>query len=77
MNEHMDANEFKTKCLKVVDKVKKTRKSVIITKRNIPIAQLVAIDFEQKKPIFGCMKGTIEVKGDIVKPTGEKWDVLD
>ena len=77
MSEYMKAGEFKAQCLKVMDKVKKTRRRVIITKRNIPVAQLVPIDFEHEKPIFGCMKGTIEIKGDIIKPTGEKWDVLN
>lgn len=76
MSEYMKAGEFKAECLKVMDRVKATRRKVIITKRNVPIAQLVPIDSDQEKKIFGCMKGTIEIKGDIVKPTGEKWDVL-
>jgi len=73
----MKAGEFKAECLKVMDSVKKTRKRVIITKGNIPVAQLVPIDYEEKKEIFGCMKGTVKIKGDIVNPTGERWDVLD
>lgn len=73
----MKAGQFKSQCLKVMDKVKRTKKRVIITKRNVPVAQLVPIEPEEEKPIFGCMKGTIEIKGDITKPTGEKWNVLD
>lgn len=76
VNEYMKAGEFKAECLKVMDKVKKTRRKVIITKRNIPVAQLVPIDSDQEKEVFGCMKGTIHIKGDIVKSTGEKWDVF-
>jgi len=77
MKKSMKAGEFKAECLKVMDQVKKTRRTVVITKRNIPVAQLVPMDWEKEKPIFGCMKGTIEIKGDIVKDTGEKWDVFD
>ncbi|MDN3506058.1 MAG: type II toxin-antitoxin system prevent-host-death family antitoxin [Simkaniaceae bacterium] len=77
MKRSIKAGEFKAECLKIMDQVKKTRKKVIITKRNVPVAQLVPMDMDIERPIFGCMKGTIEITGDIVKPTGEKWDVFD
>ena len=77
MKKYMKASEFKADCFKVMDQVKKTGKKVVITKRNIPVAQLVPIEREEEKPIFGCMKGTIEIKGDIIKSTKEKWVVFD
>jgi len=61
----MDVDEFQAKCLSVIDKVQKTKRSVIITQRNVPIAQVVPI--EQKKSIFGCMKGTVKIKKDIIE----------
>lgn len=73
MQRSIKASEFKAKCLKIMDQVEKTRGKVVITKRNIPVAQLVPIDLEIERPIFGCMKGTIKIKGDIVKPTKERW----
>jgi len=76
MKKTMKAGEFKSKCLKVMDDVNKTKKMVIITKRNRPVAKLVPIDDEQTD-IFGCMKGTISIHGDIIEPLGEDWDALN
>ena len=48
-------------------------KKIIITKRNKPIAQLVPIE-EDDGILFGKMKGTIHVIGDIMAPIDEVWD---
>ena len=73
MDEIMKAGKFKSECLKVMDRVKKSRRSIILTKRNIPVAKLVPIDdFEEE--VFGCMKGTVHVLGDIIGPIDEVWN---
>jgi prevent-host-death family protein len=67
------AGEFKAKCLHLLDEVAQSRKELIITKRGRPVARLVPV--EQEIPqIFGRMKGTVRILGDIVGPTGEKWE---
>ena len=67
------AGQFKAKCLKLMDEVRDRHCEIVITKRGKPVAKLVP--FEQKRPdIFGCMKGTVTILGDIVGPTGEIWD---
>ncbi len=73
MDEHMKAGAFKAQCLKVMDRVKKTRKRIVITKHNKPVALLVPID-EKEATLFGSMKGTIHILEDIVAPIGEVWD---
>lgn len=73
MTEHMKAGKFKAQCLKVMDRVKKTRKKIVITKHNKPVAQLVPIE-EKETSLFGSMKGSIHILGDIVAPIGEAWD---
>jgi prevent-host-death family protein len=73
MDEYMKAGEFKAECLKVMDRVKRTRKKVVITKRNIPVAKLVPID-EQEEKIIGKLKGTVEFKKDLFQPIDEVWD---
>lgn len=73
MTEHMKAGKFKSECLKVMEKVRRTRRRIIITKRNIPVAQLVPID-EREIAAFGKLKGTIHFKGDIISPINEVWD---
>ena len=73
MSEYIQAGKFKARCLKLMDKVHRTKRKIIITKRNKPIAQLVPIE-EEKGTLFGKMKGTIHVVGDIISPIDEVWD---
>ncbi len=73
MSEYIQAGKFKARCLKLMDKVQKTRRRIIITKRNKPVAQLVPIEEDSEK-FFGRMKGTIKVVGDIISPIDEVWD---
>ena len=70
MTEYIQAGNFKAKCLKLIDKVHRTKRKIIITKRNKPIAQLVPIE-EKSGSLFGKMKGTIHIVGDIVAPIDE------
>lgn len=73
MDEEMKAGKFKAECLKVMDRVKKTRRKITITKRNVPVAKLVPVDEKEEKG-FGKLKGTIHFKGDIISPIDEEWD---
>jgi prevent-host-death family protein len=73
MKRTMPAGEFKAKCLQIMDEVKSKHIHLIITKRNIPVAELIPIE-TKKRPYFGWMKGTIEITGDIISPIDEEWD---
>lgn len=73
MKQIIKAGTFKAECLKLMDQVKKTRNSIIITKHNKPIAKLVPFE-EKKATIFGKMKGSAHIKGDIIQPIDEDWD---
>jgi prevent-host-death family protein len=73
MSEFMKAGKFKAECLKVMERVRRTRRRVVITKRNIPVAQMVPIE-KKDEELYGKMKGTIHFKGDITKSIGEEWD---
>ena len=66
------AGEFKARCLKLMDHVRATRRPIVITKRGKPVARLVPVE-EETPSIFGRMKGTVTIHGDIVGPTGEEW----
>jgi prevent-host-death family protein len=68
------AGEFKAKCLELMDWVAAGNEEIIITKRGKPVAKLVPIAPVSKREIFGYMKGTFDIVGDIVAPTGEKWE---
>lgn len=56
-----------------MDEVRDRRTTIVITKRGEPVARLVPVD-SAPRLLFGCMRGTVTVHGDIVAPTGEKWD---
>jgi prevent-host-death family protein len=71
----MGAGEFKARCLKVMDQVRATREPVLITKRGRPVAKLVPVD-RRGDDIFGCLKGVMEIVGDIESPVvaPEEWE---
>ena len=70
---HINAAQFKAKCLKLIDEVAATRKPLIITKRGKPLAKLVPIEDEMLPPLFGYMKGTVQILGDIVNVPHDAW----
>ncbi len=70
------AGEFKAKCLKLMDQVAKTREPIIITKHGKPVAKLAPVENEVKS-LFGYMKGTVTILGDIVSPIDEKWSAIE
>lgn len=67
------AGEFKAKCLKLLDEVAKQHREIIITKRGKPVARLAPLA-NNGVDIFGRMRGTVEILGDIVSSTGEAWN---
>jgi prevent-host-death family protein len=69
------AGEFKARCLKLMDEVRTTRRPLVITKRGRPIAKPVPVEEpESRREIFGCMKGTVTIHGDIGGPIeGVDW----
>jgi len=68
------AGVFKAKCLKIMDDVQKYHSEVIITKHGKAVAKLVSIEMSPKKKLLGLMKGKVIIHGDIVGPTGERWE---
>ena len=70
---NINASEFKTKCLKLIDEVATTHELLVISKRGKPLVKLVPIVDETPKSMFGYMKGTVTIHGDIVAPLDEVW----
>ena len=68
------AGEFKAKCLKLMDEVAATGEELIITKHGKPVARLVPAK-EERPSLFGSMKGTVKILGDIMEPVWEPgWE---
>jgi prevent-host-death family protein len=66
---------FKAECLKLMDEVARTGRSVLITKHGKPVAQLAPVAAEPGS-LFGYMKNTVQIKGDAVAATGETWNAM-
>jgi prevent-host-death family protein len=71
------AGKFKATCLRLMDEVQSTRESLVITKNGRPVAKLVPAD-GPAEDIFGCLRGQVEIVGDIVSPVTplEDWEGL-
>lgn len=67
------AGEFKTHCLQLIDQVNNREIELIITKRGKPLAKLIPVTISTPS-VFGCLKDTAVISGDLVEPTGESWD---
>ena len=63
----MPAGEFKARCLRVMEDVKKYRTPVVITKKGRAVAKLVPPD-APATDVFGCMAGTARIVGDVQAP---------
>ena len=63
---------FKAECLKLMDQVARTGQPVVITKHGKPVAQLVPMPAEPTS-LFGYMKNTLIIRGDVVAPTDDRW----
>jgi len=73
----LPAGQFKARCLKIMDEVQSTRVPVTITKKGRPVVKLVPADGPPEE-IFGCLKGEIEIVGDVMAPLvpPEDWEAL-
>jgi prevent-host-death family protein len=71
------AGEFKARCLRVMEEVKKYRTPVVITKKGRAVAKLVPPD-TPATDVFGCMAGTARIVGDVEAPiiAAGAWEAL-
>lgn len=75
---NIPAGEFKAKCLKLMDDVQKSQREIVITKYGKPVAKLVPVkDRKRSSSIIGMLKGTSRIHGDLIEPTGERWEADD
>ena len=69
------ASEFKAKCLKMMDEVAATGEPVVITKNGVPISQLIPAK-RRPETLFGALKGSVSIRGNIIGPVDAEWDAL-
>jgi prevent-host-death family protein len=75
--EALSISRFKATCLAVLDRVRRTGEPVLVTKRGVPLAQVVPPPppAPPEGGGFGCMRGTAREIGDLLEPLAE--DDLD
>lgn len=77
--EEMAISKFKATCLAVLDRVRRTRKPVLITRFGDPIAEVVPPSTPRHPERWlGGLKSTGKITGDIVAPVigAKEWDAL-
>jgi len=68
------AAQFKAHCLSLLERVRQSRRPIIVTKHGRPVAQVVPFR-APRRSIVGFSKGTVKILDDIVASSGERWDV--
>lgn len=77
--ESMAISEFKARCLAVLERVRRTGRPLLITKRGKPIAEVIPPTLATSGAAWlGAMHGTARISGDIVAPvvTPEDWEAI-
>jgi prevent-host-death family protein len=78
--EEIAISKFKATCLATLERVRKTRRPIRVTRFGVPVAEVVpAAPQSKKQDWLGSMAGTIRIKGDIVNPASAEndWEVLN
>ena len=65
------AGQFKARCLELIDLVKEKRLELIVTKRGKPVARLVPLPDHTPSGLWGRLRNTVTLVGDITLPVAE------
>jgi prevent-host-death family protein len=69
-------SKFKAKCLSLLEEVNKTKIPLRVTRRGIPLADVVPASPEaEERTWIGSMTGTLKISGDIVSPVIDPEDI--
>jgi prevent-host-death family protein len=69
----LSVSEFKATCSSVLEQVRRDRRSVLLTKRGVPIAEIVPVKTKEKAV---PLKASLKFMRDIASPVAEdEWEV--
>lgn len=74
----MSISEFKATCLAVLERVRRTGRPLLVTRRGEPIAEIVPPSLATSGATWmGAMRGTARISGDLVEAAGSAadWEV--
>ena len=75
--EEISISQFKATCLAVLDRVKRTNKSILVLRKGEPIAQVTPPPPPVKQQAWlGSLSDTGKILGDIITPVSppEEWE---
>jgi prevent-host-death family protein len=75
-SQSLSASKAKSHLLELLDTVDRDRTSITITKRGRPVATLVPVQTPPTPNIFGYMKGSGRIVGDVVGPEPDVWNAM-
>lgn len=67
----IEANEFKAKCLALLDEVAQTRETLVVTKRGKPVAKVVPA--AEPRSLIGTARQLVSDE-ELIKPLYEDWE---
>jgi prevent-host-death family protein len=78
--EKMAISKFKARCLAALERVRRTGRPLRVTRFGKPVADIVPPAPERpQREWLGSLHGTLEIRGDVVAPSGDlaKWEALE
>lgn len=71
----MAISTFKAHALEALDRVARTQEGIVITKRGVPLAQVLPYRGTASEPVPGRLAEALVFEDDIVTPLGEEmWE---
>ena len=77
--EKMAISKFKAQCLAVLERVRRLRKPILITRFGVPVAEVVPPSAPPPpEDWLGTLAGSAEIAGDIIAPAVDEteWEAL-
>jgi hypothetical protein len=77
--EEIAISRFKATCLGVLERVRRTRKPVLVTRFGDPVSQVIPPPAPARgEGWLGSLRGTAEIHGDLVLPAAgeDDWEAL-
>lgn len=77
--QRINVSQFRTNCSAILESVRATGRTVLITKRREVIAEVIPPPRPpRRRDWVGSMKGTCRITGDLIAPASrlEDWDAM-
>ncbi len=78
--DQMAISKFKATCLATLERVRRTRRPLRVTRFGKPVADIVPASPERpRRDWLGSLRGTLELRGDILAPSSDlvTWERLE